>query len=84
MRKIILATALAAALIPLTQTGASAAWPAPIGHRQPNAAEVPPNDSVIGESSEGRSAAGPFGGPTGAIPLDDGMSFPDICSNCDQ
>jgi hypothetical protein len=58
MRKIILATALAAALIPLTQTGASAAWPAPIGHRQPNAAEVPPNDSVIGESSEGRSAAG--------------------------
>ena len=78
MRKIILATALAAALIPLTQTGASAAWPAPIGHRQPNAAEVPLNDSVVGESSEGRSAAGPFGGPTGAIPLD-GISFPDIC-----
>jgi hypothetical protein len=84
MRKILVSAALAAALISLTQTSASAAWPAPVGHRQPNAAEVPADDSAIGGSTEGRSVAQPSGNSTGANPLDDGLNFPDICSNCDQ
>jgi hypothetical protein len=84
MRKILISAALAATLISLAQTSASAAWPAPIGHRQPDAAEVPADDSLLGSGTEGRSAAPPSGASTGANPLDDGMNFPDICSNCDQ
>jgi hypothetical protein len=84
MRKFLISVAFAAALISVMQTSASAAWSAPIGHRQPNAAAVPADDSVLGSQVEGRSATPPSAKSTGANPLDDGMNFPDICSNCDQ
>lgn len=86
MRKIIASAALWAAMILLTQGTASAVLPAPIGHQQPTAQSVPADDSVLGSgiSTEHRSAAAPSAKSKAVNPLDDGLDFPDICSNCDQ
>jgi hypothetical protein len=86
MRKILISTAFGAAATLLTHGTASALWPAPIGHRQPTAEAVPADDSVLGSgiSTEHRSVAAPSAKSKVANPLDDGMDFPDICSNCDE
>jgi hypothetical protein len=86
MRKILNAAAIGAAMICLTQGTAIAQTPAPIGHRQPTAATVPADDSVRGSglSTEHRSVAAPATKSTAVNHLDDGLDFPNICSNCDQ
>lgn len=86
MRKTLIATAVGAAIIGFMHEPASAQWPAPVGHRQPTAESVPADDSVRGSalSTEHRSAAARASKSQEANPLDDGMSFPNICSNCDQ
>jgi hypothetical protein len=86
MRKILTSTALGAAMICLMHGTASAQLPAPVGHRQPTADNVPADDSVRGSaiSTEARSAAAPTTKSKATNPFDDGMDFPNICSNCDQ
>jgi hypothetical protein len=86
MCKILTSTAISAVLICLTHGTASAQLPAPVGHRQPTAETVPADDSVRGStlSTEHRSVAAPTINLKAVNPLDDGMNFPNICSNCDQ
>jgi hypothetical protein len=86
MRKTLTATAIGAAMICLMHGTASAQLPAPIGHRQPTAETVPADDSVRGSAlhTEHRSVAAPMSKSQAANPFDDGMNFPNICSNCDQ
>jgi hypothetical protein len=86
MRKILTSTAIGMTMICLMCGTASAQLPAPIGHRQPSAETVPADDSVRGStlSTEHRSVAGPTTKSKAANPFDDGMDFPNICSNCDQ
>jgi hypothetical protein len=86
MRKILTSTAIGTTMICLMYGTASAQLPAPIGHRQPSAETVPADDSVRGStlSTEHRSVAGPTTKSKAANPFDDGMDFPNICSNCDQ
>ncbi|MEA3091362.1 MAG: hypothetical protein QOJ04_2704 [Caballeronia sp.] len=86
MRKILSSAVVGAVAIWLTQGAASALEPAPIGHRQPTAQTVPADDSVLGSgtSTEHRSVAAPAAKSKLVNPLDDGMNFPNICSNCDQ
>jgi hypothetical protein len=86
MRKTLTATAIGAAMICLMHGTASAQLPAPIGHRQPTADTVPADDSVRSStlSTEHRSVAGPATKSKAVNPFDDGMDFPNICSNCDQ
>jgi hypothetical protein len=86
MRKILASTVLAAAMICLVHGTGTAQSPAPIGHRQPTAETVPADDSVRGSAlgTEHRSAAAPAAKSKAINPFDDGMDFPNICSNCDQ
>jgi hypothetical protein len=86
MRKIFTSAALAAAAIWLLQGTANAQWSAPVGHRQPTAQTVPADDSVAGSgiSAEHRSVAAAPAKSKAVNPFDDGMDFPNICSNCDQ
>lgn len=86
MRKILVWPIMGVVAISLTQKPASAQWPAPVGHRQPTAESVPANDSVLGSGggTEHRSAAEPSAHPGATNSIDDGLSFPNICSNCDQ
>lgn len=86
MRTILVFTTLAFAATWVWQGTASAQWPAPVGHRQPTAESVPASDSVFGSAggTEHRSAAEPSANPSATNPIDDGLSFPNICSNCDQ
>jgi hypothetical protein len=86
MRKIFTSAALAAAAIWLSQGMANAQWSAPVGHRQPTAQTVPADDSVAGSgiSTEHRSVAAAPAKSKAVNPFDDGMDFPNICSNCDQ
>jgi hypothetical protein len=86
MRKVLNAAAIGAAMICLMHETASAQLSAPIGHRQPTAETVPADDSVRGStlSTEHRSVAGRTTKSKAVNPFDDGMDFPNICSNCDQ
>jgi hypothetical protein len=86
MRKILISTVFGAAATLLAHGTASALWLAPIGHRQPTAQTVPADDTVFGSgiSTEHRSVAAPSAKSKVANPLDGGMDFPDICSNCNQ
>jgi hypothetical protein len=86
MRKIPTSTIIGAAMICLMYGTATAQLSAPIGHRQPTAETVPADDSVRGSrlSTEHRSAAGPTTKSKAVNPFDDGLDFPNICSNCDQ
>jgi hypothetical protein len=86
MRKILTSTAIGAAMIGLMCETASAQLPAPIGHRQPTAETVPADDSVRGSAlnTEHRSVAAPTTKSKAVNAFDDGMDFPNICSNCDQ
>jgi hypothetical protein len=86
MRGILTSAVFGAAAIWLTQGDASALEHAPIGHRQPTAQTVPADDSVLGSgtSIEHRSVVAPSAKSKLVNPLDDGMNFPNICSNCDQ
>jgi hypothetical protein len=86
MSKILTSTALAVAMSVLMHGTASAQLPAPIGHRQPSAENVPADDSVRGSTLnvEHRSVAAPTNKSKAINPFDDGMDFPNICSNCDQ
>jgi hypothetical protein len=54
-------------------------FPAPVGHRQPTAADVPSNDSVRGL---GPNDAEPSGKRKGRWYND--ANVPSICSNCNQ
>jgi hypothetical protein len=80
----------------LPVSSADAQGQAPIGHRQPAAADVPANDSVRGDPAlAGAAAAAP---PAPAAPtrkkasrtrrvqsnVDVIMKTPNICSNCNQ
>ena len=67
----------------------AAPLPAPIGHRQPSAADVPSDDTQLGSGGlgEGRSAGSSGSSGSRAAPAEaihDGLSFPDICSNCND
>jgi hypothetical protein len=86
MRKILNAAAIGAAMICLMHGTAIAQTSAPIGHRQPTAATVPADDSVRGSGliSEHRSVAAPTAKSSAVNRFDDGLDFPNICSNCDQ
>jgi hypothetical protein len=86
MRKTLTTTAIGASIMCFMHTIASAQLPAPIGHRQPTAESVPADDSVQGSALnvEHRALGAPESMPEGANALDDGLSFPNICSNCDQ
>jgi hypothetical protein len=86
MHKILTSTVLGTAMICLIQGTASAQLPAPIGHRQPTADNVPADDSVRGSSlsTEHRSVAGSSAKSKVFNPFDDGMDVPNICSNCEQ
>jgi hypothetical protein len=69
----------------LTLGSAAAQQQAPIGHRQPNAADVPVNDSVRGDASltnqpsTKRSRARRAQSNVDVI-----MKTPNICSNCNE
>jgi hypothetical protein len=86
MPKILTFIAVEAAMICFMHGTANAQLPAPIGHRQPTAETVPADDSVRGSAlnTEHRSVAAPTTMPKAINPLEDGMNFPNICSNCDQ
>jgi hypothetical protein len=86
MRKLFASTALAVAAIWLCQGKANAQWAAPVGHRQPTAQTVPADDSVAGSGigTEHRSVAVAPAKSKAVNRFDDGMDFPNICSNCDQ
>ena len=84
-RKLLVYAMLCFAALSLTRGAANAQLPAPVGHRQPTAESVPADDSVLGSgATEHRSAAKPSANPKAANPMDAGLSFPNICSNCDQ
>ena len=86
MGKIPSLAAIAAAMIWLTPGTASAAWPAPVGHEQPTAQTVPPDDSALGtqRNTERRSVASPNRNSVPRDQLDGGFPVPNICTNCDQ
>jgi hypothetical protein len=91
MRRSLMIAISAAALVSLALSQASQAQ-APIGHRQPTAADVPANDSVRGDADLGGQTAT----PAPAAPdkrtkrqraqsnLEVLTKTPNICSNCDQ
>ena len=65
----------------------AAPLPAPIGHRQPTASDVPSDDTHVGSGGlgEGRSAGNSgSSGSRGGDAIHDGLGFPDICSNCND
>jgi len=84
MRMFTSAAVLAAVLICGTY-GATAQATAPIAHRQPTAASVPPDPTLFGITNEGRSATSVLKSHKAkrhrANPR---IGFPDICSNCNQ
>ncbi len=92
MHKDLVIAVCGAALLSLVSEVGWAQGPAPIGHRQPTAADVPANDSVRADADlSGQNPTPPPAAPDKRTRRERARSnlevltkTPNICSNCDR